>query len=114
MSGHKSWKDIKHKSTPEQRDRARAELNEELSLHELRKARSMTQTNLAGALEMTQPGISRIERQTDLYVSTLRSYVEALGGELELRAWFPDAGEVKLISIDQLDRTDEHAVPASL
>ena len=82
-------------------ERARQELREELSLAELRKARSFTQTQLAQALDTTQPGVSRIEHQTDLYLSTLRGFVEALGGELEVCAHFPDAR----ISIRRLSRS---------
>jgi transcriptional regulator with XRE-family HTH domain len=111
MTGHKKWKDIQHKSTPEQRDQARAELRKELTLHEVRKARQLTQEQLARSLETTQPSISRIERQSDLYLSTLTSYVEALGGELELRAYFPDTGEVSLIGFGQLD---EAAAPRGM
>ena len=75
-------------------DREREVVLSELSLAELRRARSFTQKQLATALETTQPGISRIEHQADLYVSTLRSYVEALGGNLEVRAVFGEAAVV--------------------
>jgi DNA-binding XRE family transcriptional regulator len=71
--------------------RYRREEERQLSLGELRRARELTQTQLASALDTNQSGISRIEHQTDLYVSTLRSYVEALGGSLEIIAVFPDA-----------------------
>ena len=61
-----------------------------VQLSELRRARQLTQERLAEVLGMTQPGVSKIEHETDLYVSTLRSYVEALGGELRIVASFPD------------------------
>lgn len=61
-----------------------------VALGELRASRDVTQQQLAGPLDTTQPNVSRIEHQDDLYLSTLRSYVEALGGHLELRAVFPD------------------------
>ena len=77
----------------------------ELSLAELRRALSFTQKQLATTLETTQPGVSRIEHQTDVYVSTLRSYVEALGGNLEIKAVFANA-EVSINSFESL-RTDE-------
>jgi len=73
---------------PERIAEHHAEAVRQLTLAELRKARSMTQTQLADALEIKQSGISRIERETDLYLSTLRSYCEALGGRLELRFIF--------------------------
>lgn len=69
------------------RERLDAEIAEhERSLAELRKALKLTQDQLARQLEVTQPQVSRIERQTDLYLSTLRSYLEAMGFELEVAA----------------------------
>ena len=61
-----------------------------LALAELRQQAEKTQTELAEVLGVTQTNISRIERANDLYVSTLKKYVEALGGRLELRAVFPN------------------------
>ncbi len=73
-------------------DAHKTEMDRELTLAELRKAREFTQTRLADALEIKQSGVSRIEHEADLYISTLRSYVQALGGTLELRVQFPGAG----------------------
>ena len=67
-----------------------AELEREASLAEIRKALELTQQQLAASLGLTQPGISRIENEADLFVSTLRNYVEALGGELEITAVFEE------------------------
>ncbi len=67
-----------------------SELEREASLAEIRKALELTQQQLAASLGLTQPGISRIENETDLFVSTLRNYVEALGGELEIAAVFEE------------------------
>ncbi len=103
MTGHTKFNQLRHKASPEKLARAREELHEALTLAELRKARDLTQTQLAAALETTQPGVSAIERRTDLYVSTLRSYVEALGGELEIRAVFPDAPAVEIRSFAELE-----------
>lgn len=72
----------------------RAEAVAEIVAHnlaELRRARDLTQVELARALKTTQPNVARIEHQGDLFLSTLRNYVEALGGELELTAVFSDA-----------------------
>jgi len=66
------------------------------ALAELRKARHLTQVQLAKALGISQGEVSRIEHQADLFVSTLRSYVEAAGGDLVLVARFPDTGEVEV------------------
>ncbi|MFP5228349.1 MAG: XRE family transcriptional regulator [Acidobacteriota bacterium] len=65
-------------------------LLKELPLEQLRSARSLTQTNMAHTLGVKQSAISKIERRTDMYLSTLRSYVEAMGGSLEIQAIFPD------------------------
>ena len=61
-----------------------------MPLEEIRKARQMTQAKLAEVLGVNQGEVSKIEHRTDLYVSTLAGYVEALGGKLEIRAIFPD------------------------
>jgi helix-turn-helix protein len=66
-------------------------IGEELRLSDLRRARGYTQRQLAAAMGTPQPGIARLEKQADVYLSTLRSYVEAMGGRLELRAVFDDA-----------------------
>jgi transcriptional regulator with XRE-family HTH domain len=59
----------------------------------LRKQRNLTQQDVAGALNVSQANVSRIEHEDDVYLSTLRAYIEALGGKLEITARFPD-GEV--------------------
>jgi len=61
-----------------------------MPLEEIRKARQMTQAKLADALGVNQGEVSKIEHRTDIYLSTLAGYVEALGGKLEIRAIFPD------------------------
>jgi transcriptional regulator with XRE-family HTH domain len=68
-----------------------------MSLYRLREARNLTQVNLAKILEVNQGAVSRLEKRTDVYVSTLRSYIEAMGGQLQIRAVFPDA----VVEIDQ-------------
>lgn len=60
------------------------------NLKQLRQARGRTQVQLAKILGISQPEVSRIERQTDVYLSTLQSYVAAMGGELKLMAVFGD------------------------
>jgi transcriptional regulator with XRE-family HTH domain len=64
---------------------------ERLMLRELREARHVSQRELGAAFGARQPTISRLERRNDMYVSTLRAYVEALGGVLEIRVRFQDA-----------------------
>lgn len=70
-------------------DRVRQSLMS-MPLEEIRKARQMTQAKLADALGVNQGEVSKIEHRTDIYLSTLAGYVEALGGKLEIRAVFPD------------------------
>jgi transcriptional regulator with XRE-family HTH domain len=62
----------------------------EMPLHRLREARRLTQKQLAEAMQIDPSRVSKIERHSDVYVSTLRNFVSALGGELELVARFPD------------------------
>ena len=70
-----------------------------MPLEGLRKAQEMTQAKMAEMLGVAQSEISKIEHRTDLYISTLAEYVQALGGELEIRAVFPDS-EVKIIQFE--------------
>lgn len=62
----------------------------DMVLQELRQARNMSQEKLAEMLNTKQANVSRIERRTDMYISTLRSYIEAMGGELDIVAKFPE------------------------
>jgi transcriptional regulator with XRE-family HTH domain len=73
-----------------------------MPLQELRRARQLSQEQLAEELGATQPEISKIERRTDMYVSTLRRFVEAMGGQLEISARFPD-GTVQITQFQELD-----------
>jgi DNA-binding XRE family transcriptional regulator len=76
---------------------------EELRLRELRRLRKLTQARLSKKLKIGQEGVSRIEKRTDLYLSTLRSYVEAVGGELTLMVKFPDRPPVILTGLGESD-----------
>jgi len=67
-----------------------------MKLTDLRLQRGMTQAQLAELLDVSQANISRVEHEDDLYLSTLRGYVEALGGELEVTAKFPDGETIKI------------------
>lgn len=66
-----------------------------MPLDELRQARGLSQQMLATLLHVQQPAIAKLERRTDMYISTLRSHIEAMGGELEITARFPD-GAVRI------------------
>ena len=79
--------------TPDARRRSDAlatELRKEMRLAELRSALGVSQDELGRLLERKQAAISRLERRSDMHVSTLREFVKALGGRLELIASFPD------------------------
>lgn len=62
----------------------------EMPLQELRQAKQLSQERMAEILVTKQANVSRIERRTDMYISTLRSYIEAMGGKLEIIAKFPE------------------------
>ena len=74
----------------------------EMPLHELRRARGLSQKMLAETLHVQQPSVAKMERRTDMYISTLRSHIEAMGGELEVIARFPD-GAVKIENFSNLE-----------
>ena len=76
----------------------------EMPLHELRRARGLSQKMLAEALQVQQPSVAKLERRTDMYISTLRSHIEAMGGELEVVARFPD-GVVKINNFSELEQS---------
>ena len=110
MSGHRSWTaDRRSRLADPEVARRAAEARAELDRHEqdylrtlaqLRNARKLTQTQLANTLGVSQAQVSRIENQADLYLSTLRSYIQAMGGELQLRASFPEGHAA--ITLDEL------------
>ena len=75
------------------------EIGAEINLRELRRLRKLTQARLSKKLKIGQEGVSRIEKRTDLYISTLRSYVEGVGGKLSMVVEFPDQPPVILASL---------------
>ena len=86
--------------------RARELIAEEMSLRDLRKARERTQEHVAKELGINQENVSRIEKRSDLLISTLSGYIEAMGGKLSLVAEFPDRPPVTLTGIAALDKED--------
>ncbi len=81
--------------------RAAELIAEELTLREVRRARKLTQARVSKKLKIGQEGISRIEKRTDLYISTLRSYVEGVGGKLKLVVELPDRPPVILTGLGE-------------
>jgi DNA-binding XRE family transcriptional regulator len=90
----------------ERRERVDAryrELKDEVeSLRELRKVAGKAQADIAATLKITQPSVSKIEKQTDMYLSTLRSYVEAIGGELDLVVRLPSRRVMRLHRLGEM------------
>jgi len=109
MSGRHSFRKLTESFSPERRQRIQAikeELLAEMPLHELRRARALTQQDLARSLNVNQPAVSKLEQRTDMYVSSLRSYIEAVGGRLKIVAEFPE-GEVAVTNFSQLGEMEE-------
>jgi DNA-binding XRE family transcriptional regulator len=103
----KKFSELRNKMSPEARARSDArykELVQEMPLQELRQARKLTQAQLAETMHMTQAAVSKVERHTDMYLSTLKHFVEAMGGDLDVRAVFPD-GEIKIKQFKELTPT---------
>jgi DNA-binding XRE family transcriptional regulator len=83
--------------------RAAELIAEEMSLRDLRRALELTQERLAETLGIGQDGVSRLEKRSDLLISTLRSYIEAMGGRLELIAEFPERPPVVLAGFSKME-----------
>jgi transcriptional regulator with XRE-family HTH domain len=105
----KPWREIRQtrsKLTPEERASIDAEVIadvQRMRLPELRKARQLSQATLADLLCMSQGDVSRLERRTDVYVSTIRRYLEAAGGRLRILAEFPDAEPIEITGFSEID-----------
>ena len=94
------WSDVRRKHTPEVEERIRRKVAAKgMTLNQLREARQLTQVRLAGVLKINQGAVSMMEKRTDMYVSTLRNYIEAMGGELKITAEFPEGA----IQIEQFE-----------
>jgi transcriptional regulator with XRE-family HTH domain len=82
------------------------------SLKALRKAAGKAQGDIASSLKISQPSVSKIEKQTDMYLSTLRNYVEAVGGDLELVVRFPKQEPLHLSGLGEiLDKPGPEKAP---
>lgn len=105
MAGRHSFERLRAGLSAESRRKAAAltgTMEQALSLAELRRARAMTQEQLAEDLDVGQASIARLKRRTDMYLSTLRRFVEAMGGELDIVVRFPDQPQVRLRGIGKL------------
>ena len=98
----RKWTEIRRKHAPEVEERIRGKVKAAAAvmlLYQLRQARELTQVDLAKALKINQGAVSTMEKRTDMYVSTLRNYIEAMGGNLRITAEFPEGS----VEIDQFE-----------
>ena len=98
------FSDLRSRISPETQARAGAKAQAmlaEMPLDKLRQARGLSQKMLAEVLHIQQSSIAKMEKRTDMYLSALRSHIEAMGGRLEVVAHFPD-GEVKISNFGNL------------
>ena len=96
------WRDIRRTHSPEVEAEIARRVKEAagvMTLYQLREARNLTQVSLANVLQINQGAVSRMEKRTDMYVSTLRNFIQAMGGQLQVKAIFPDAE----VAIDQFE-----------
>ncbi len=93
MAGRHSFAELRARMTPEARAAAEAaaiQLDAEMDLAEVRRAMKLSQEELGQTLQINQGSVAKIEKRADMYVSTLRRFIEAMGGELEIVAKFAD------------------------
>ena len=112
----KSFKELRSKMNPERRQRNAAEARRmllEMTLQELRQGISnFSQGDIAEMLQVTQGYVSKLERQNDMLLSNLYAYVEALGGEVEIRAKFPDQ-EVQITQFREIEKLKAALAPTA-
>ena len=105
----KKFRDLTAKTmSPDAKARAAARTRAmlaEMHLQDLRRARQLSQEDLAERLGASQPEVSKMESRADMYVSTVRRYIEAMGGELDIVARFPD-GSVRISQFHDLEPAD--------
>jgi DNA-binding XRE family transcriptional regulator len=100
----KKFSKLVKKMSPESQEWVKREVEKtlaEMPLQELRNARGLSQMMLAEALHIQQPAIAKLEKRTDMYISTLRSHIRAMGGELDIIARFPE-GDVRITNFSQI------------
>lgn len=100
----KKFSDLYNQLSPESKKWVEEKVQVEekkMALRELREARRITQTQLANNLGIKQPSIAEMEKRTDMYVSTLRSLIEGMGGQLDIIAKFPN-GDVRIRNFSEI------------
>lgn len=104
MAGRHSFAELRARMSPQARAKADAEalrLREDMDLAEIRRALRLSQEEIGQTLQIGQGSVAKIEKRTDMYVSTLRRFIEAMGGELEIVARFP-SHTVKITNFSEL------------
>jgi len=106
------WREIRGTFSPEVEAEIARRVREAagvMSLYQLREARNLTQVNLAKVLNINQGAVSRMEKRTDMYVSTLRNFIRAMGGQLQVKAVFPE-GEVEIEQFETIAESPEDSL----
>jgi DNA-binding transcriptional regulator YiaG len=114
MAGRHSFATLRNQMSAVSRKRADLltdELRITMNLGELRRARQLSQDEIAQVLHVTQASVAKIERRADIYVSTMRRFIEAMGGELIVTAKFPDRS-IPIKSFEEIAADGKAAVPA--
>jgi len=110
----KNFNELRHKMSPERRQRNAAAANRmllEMTLQELRQGiTNFSQEDIAEMLQVTQGYVSKLERQDDMLLSNLYAYVEALGGQVEIRARFPNQ-EIQINQFREIEKLKAALVP---
>ena len=107
MTGRKSFKNLTKGFSSERNaiiESRKSELREEMALHELRQAIGTSQEALAELLNVMQPAIAKMEKRSDIRISSLRRMIEGMGGSLEIKAHFPQ-GDVILTNYTEYPHT---------
>ena len=100
------YQTLRDRMTPEARKKAAEKTKimlEAMPLQELRNARHLSQEQLAKTLSVKQSSVSKLEQRTDMYISTLRNFIKAMGGDLEIIARFPD-GEILINQFEDIGK----------
>jgi DNA-binding transcriptional regulator YiaG len=106
------WREIRGTFSPEQEAEIERQVKNAaavMTLYQLREARNLTQVSPARVLNVNQGAVSRMEKRTDMYVSTLRNFIKAMGGQLQVKAVFPE-GEVQIEQFESLAESQEDSL----
>jgi transcriptional regulator with XRE-family HTH domain len=115
MTGRRGFSDLVAKMPAKRQariGRIAKNMREDMNLTQLREARSLSQAALGEILHVEQPAVAKLEKRADMYVSTLRRFIEAMGGELEIVAKFPNRN-VRIRNFKDLGKTSARKAQSS-